>query len=65
MTTIHDIVGDRLKSFASKELVQCANVDRGQIRLEYIFDDGKPRRSGYSTVAQTESASPSTIVIQP
>ena len=29
MTTIHDIVGDRLKSFASKELVQCANVDRG------------------------------------
>ena len=36
-----------------------------KIRLEYIFDDGKPRRSGYSTVAQTESASPSTIVIQP
>jgi hypothetical protein len=27
-----------------------------QIRLAYIFDDGEPRRSGYSTVAPKEGA---------
>jgi hypothetical protein len=29
-----------------------------QIRLAYIFDDGEPRRSGYSTVAPEDSARP-------
>ena len=26
-----------------------------KVRLDYIFSDGKPRRSGYSTVAEGES----------
>jgi hypothetical protein len=30
-----------------------------QIRLAYIFDDGEPRRSGYSTVAPEDIAVPS------
>jgi hypothetical protein len=29
-----------------------------QIRLAYIFDDGEPRRSGYSSVAPEDSARP-------
>jgi hypothetical protein len=36
-----------------------------KVRLERIFSDGEARRSGYSTVAQTESASASTIINQP
>ena len=32
---------------------------RMQIRLVYIFDDGEPRRSGYSTVAPKDIAIPS------
>jgi hypothetical protein len=30
-----------------------------KIRLDCIFSDGKPRRSGYSTVAQNGEQSPS------
>jgi len=30
-----------------------------QIRLAYIFSDGQPRRSGYSTVAPTDIVIPS------
>jgi len=30
-----------------------------KVRLEYIFSDGKPRRSGYSTVADDGSLSSS------
>jgi hypothetical protein len=29
-----------------------------QIRLSYIFNDGEPRRSGYSSVAPEDSARP-------
>jgi hypothetical protein len=36
-----------------------------KVRLDYIFSDGKARRSGYATVAQTDSASPSTGLTQP
>jgi len=30
-----------------------------KIRLEYIFSDGEPRRSGYSTIAEGDSPGPS------
>jgi len=33
-----------------------------KVRLDYIFSDGQPRRSGYSTVAQTESVNPPTNI---
>ena len=36
-----------------------------KVRLDYIFSDGKPRRSGYSTVAEGESLGGSTNSIQP
>ena len=36
-----------------------------QIRLAYIFDDGEPRRSGYSTVAPNDRTRSSTRDTQP
>jgi hypothetical protein len=36
-----------------------------QIRLAYIFDDGEPRRSGYSTVAPNDSTRSSNRDTQP
>ena len=35
------------------------------VRLDYIFSDGVPRRSGYSTVAETDGLRPSTTITQP
>jgi hypothetical protein len=31
-----------------------------RVRLDYIFSDGNPRRSGYSTVVKDDRQSPST-----
>jgi hypothetical protein len=36
-----------------------------KVRLDYIFSDGKPRRSGYSTVAEDVSLRSSTSFTQP
>jgi hypothetical protein len=36
-----------------------------RVRLDYIFSDGKPRRSGYSTFAEGESLRGPTNFIQP
>ena len=36
-----------------------------KVRLDYIFSDGKPRRSGYSTVAENDGLRPSTTITQP
>jgi hypothetical protein len=36
-----------------------------KVRLDYIFSDGKPRRSGYSTFAEVESLRGPTNFIQP
>jgi hypothetical protein len=36
-----------------------------KVRLDYIFSDGKPRRSGYSTVAEDRSLISSTNLTQP
>jgi hypothetical protein len=36
-----------------------------KVRLDYIFSDGKPRRSGYSTFADGESLRGPTNFIQP
>jgi hypothetical protein len=36
-----------------------------KVRLDYIFSDGKPRRSGYSTVAEDGSLISSISVTQP
>jgi hypothetical protein len=36
-----------------------------KVRLDYIFSDGKPRRSGYSTFAGGESLRDPTNFIQP
>jgi hypothetical protein len=38
---------------------------QAKVRLDYIFSDGKPRRSGYSTVAEDGSLISSTTVTQP
>ena len=36
-----------------------------KVRLDYIFSDGKPRRSGYSTVAEDDGLSSSAGLTQP
>jgi hypothetical protein len=36
-----------------------------KVRLDYIFSDGRPRRSGYSTVAKEDSINASTSPTQP
>ena len=36
-----------------------------KVRLDYIFTDGKPRRSGYSTIAHDDNLSSSTSFTQP
>ena len=36
-----------------------------QIRLAYIFSDGEPRRSGYSTIAPNDGARSSASDTQP
>jgi hypothetical protein len=36
-----------------------------KVRLDYNFSDGKPRRSGYSTVAEDVSLNSSTSFTQP
>jgi hypothetical protein len=36
-----------------------------KVRLDYIFSDGKPRRSGYSTVVEETALSASTSLTQP
>jgi hypothetical protein len=36
-----------------------------KVRLEHIFSDGKPRRSGYSTVAENHTSSSSPTLAQP
>jgi hypothetical protein len=36
-----------------------------KVRLDYIFSDGKPRRSGYSIVAEEVSSRSSTSFTQP
>jgi hypothetical protein len=35
------------------------------VRLDFIFSDGVPRRSGYSTVAENDGLRPSTTITQP
>jgi hypothetical protein len=35
-----------------------------KVRLDYIFSDGKPRRSGYSTVAENDGLSGSAGLTQ-
>ena len=36
-----------------------------KVRLDYIFSDGQPRRSGYSTVAEADRLGPSASLTRP
>jgi hypothetical protein len=52
------------RSCTEKDVTACG-LRQVKVRLDYIFSDGKPRRSGYSTVAEDGSLISSTSFTQP
>jgi len=64
---IRAIVAGRLKSSALRVPTQsvCVSGPRQvKVRLDYSFSDGKPRRPGYSTVAENDGLSGSAGLTQ-